>query len=661
MKLHGVRPALAVAVFAAAILAACGGGGGGGTGTGGPPPVITTPTPPPPTGYTPPSGAITLTAATSGGVFGSAITAGTANGLMTGEVASTPTEPPSGSAITQYSATVKETAGVGTSSTARSAESARALRALISQNHELQAADRLREQPTNPSAERRLFHTISATRSSAAQSRRTQAAQGTVGQTRQFKIQTANIGNSGGCAGGTSNGTYVCFVPITATLRAIGVHGNVWVDNQQSPGEYTIANEFQTIASRFDAYYATETAAFGPAFYPTSQPVAFTYSASKPQCDSSGNALPQPAWQSTDLRGANGTSIDIVITDALAGTGEGGYYTVVNEVSQQVWDCAPAPKPISNNTSMFVISGNNYSGLGAGIPAQNESYWLNTDVPRSSSHELQHLIHAHYKFFRPIATQTGNGSFDDTFIDEGCSMLAEDLATDPSAGQHIDTPRFSFAYLLEPSLFSLTSFTGFQPNPSSTSANAPYGYFTNTAGNYGQAYLFIRYLYDRFPGALSTIYNTPGPDGSGSSAPGVAPVLAAAGGESYPQLYREFATAVSAQNTSAAAAPYQFSSAVMLRGNVDVPSIRPGAQSTRHLGFGGPQPPETFANNLPTGFLTLGPGVTATTFILDGGILFLPSANGPSGNTITVTIPGAPALEGSLIQGTLPTPPPTST
>ena len=161
---------------------------------------------------------------------------------------------------------------------------------------------------------------------------------------------------------------------------------------------------------------------------------------------------------------------------------------------------------------------------------------------------------------------------------------------------------------------------------------------------------------------FKTVDPTPGADPASQSPPAtVGPVLAAAGGESFAQLYREFATAVSAQNTSAATPPYQFSSAVVLRGNVDVPSVRPGAQSTRHLGFGGPQPPETFTNNLPTGFLTLGPGVTATTFILDGGILYLPSANGPSGNTISVSIPSAPSLEGSLIQGTLPTPPPTST
>ena len=661
-----------VAVFAAAMLAACGGGGGGGGGSvcpafgcGGS--VVPTPTPvptgTPASGYVAPAGAITLMSGTAGGLLGSAILPASSDGLFTVEAASTPTEPPSGGTLPQYSVTVKETAGVGTSSAARSTQSTRALQAVIAESHQLQTADRLRERPSNVSAQRALFRSVGATRSASAQLRRTQAAPGTVGQTRQFKILTANIGNAGGCAGGSTSGAYVCNVTITTTLRAVGSHANVWVDNAQSAGEYTIAGEFQTIATRFDSYYNIETSAFGTAFYPGSSPILFTFGAApKTQCDANGNQLPQNQWQSVDLTGANGTSIDLVITDALAGTGEGGYYTIANELPQSVWDCGTAPKQVSNFTSMFVITGNNYSGVGGGAPAQNENFWLNTDVPRSASHELQHLLHSHYKYFRPYATNSGTASFDDAFIEEGCSMLAEDLATDPSPGQHLDTPRYSFSYLLEPSLFSLTSFTGYQPNPTSTGSNPPYGFYSNTAGSYGQAYLFIRYLYDRFgASALTTIYNTPGADPANTSPPAtVGPVIAAAGGESFAQLYREFATAVSAQNTSAAASPYQFSTAIVLRGNVDVPSVRTGAQSTRHLGFAGPQPPETFSNNLPTGFLALGPGVTATTFLLDGGILYLPSANGTSGDSINVTVSGAPSLEGSLIQGTLPTPPPSS-
>ncbi|MDQ6944194.1 MAG: hypothetical protein M3169_16975 [Candidatus Eremiobacteraeota bacterium] len=416
-------------------------------------------------------------------------------------------------------------------------------------------------------------------------------------------------------------------------------------------GEFTnVPGEFSQIAQKFDAYYATETAAFAPAFYPGLAPVTFQYDTSKnkTQCDPAGNDLGSGNYKSTDLSGSNGTSIDIVITDALAGTGEGGYYYGGNELPQEVWNCA-APSPtraVSNNTSMFVITSNNYPVL-TNAPQFNESYWLNTDVPRSMSHELQHLLHSHYKVFKPAI---GNGvpTFDDAFVEEGMSMLAEDLAAD---GVHIDTPRFSFIYLLEPSLYSLTSFTGFQPNPTGNSPT--YGFFTNTAGNYGQAYLFQRYMYDRFGAAeITSIYNS-----TASSATAVS----AAANESFAQLYREFAAAVSAQGTSAATSPYGFSSAIVLRGNADVPSRRTGSQSTRHYTFGGPQPPETFTNNVPTGFLFVGPGTSGTTNLIDGATLFLPVSNSAAGSIVTVSAPSAPNYQGASVQGTLPTPPPTST
>ena len=81
----------------------------------------------------------------------------------------------------------------------------------------------------------------------------------------------------------------------------------------------------------------------------------------------------------------------------------------------------------------------------------------------------------------------------------------------------------------------------------------------------------------------------------------------------------------------------------------------------RHLVFGGPQPPETFANDVPTGFLTLAPGTTSTTNVIDGATLFLPLAAGANGATVTVSAPSAPAFQGVTVQGALPTPTPSST
>lgn len=639
------------ALFALCV-AACGGGGGGTSGGGGvvptPAPTVTTP------GFVAATGAITLIPG-SGGTLGSNLLPASADGVFVAQVPTTPTLPPGGTALTQYAVTVKETAGTTPSSGLRVPAADRvALVGRIAENHAIVHADGLREVAIDATAVRRAFSTLRVTSAAASIGRRPLAAP-TPGAVRQFAILTSNIGNAGGCAGNTTSGTYQCNVPITATLKAVSQHGNVWIDQKSLnyPGEFANADaDAQTIAANFDRYYATEGAAFGPAWNAQLPPVVPAFSTQHVQCAKDGSDLPSSQYTSVDLSGSTTQSIDIVITDALAGTGEGGYYYTVNELPQSVWDCATPPKPISNGRPMVVITGNNYQGLGASIPQFNETYWLNTDVPRSLSHELQHLLHAHNKVLFPAFAGSAP-TFDATFIDEGCSMLAEDLATDPAPGQHLDTPRYTYTYLLEPSLFSLTAFTGYQPNPTSATPNTPYGWYSNTAGSYGQAYLFQRYLYDRFgAAALKAIY--------ASTASGVGPVVAAANGEPFAQLQLEFAAAIAAQSSPASASPYAFSSAVTLRGDVDVPSIRPGALSTRHLTFGGPQPPESFGNVVPVAGAALAPGTTLSTFIVDGGTLFLPAVNGATGASIVVNGTGFPLSAGALVQGALPTPAPAS-
>jgi len=660
MTLHRFRPAFAVVVVAVA-LAACGGGGGGGAvpggGGGG-----ATPTPVPTA--TPGAAGISLLTPSAGNVLVAGVSASAADELAIAQVATTPGAPSAGGSLAQYAATLNETAGVSSSSAARDAASARSaqLRQRIIEARQAARADALRERTFPVDAQRALMRGITALPGRAVQSagRTTKAAPGTVGQQRQFKILTSNIGNSGGCSGGTTAGGYQCNTTITATLMAVGAHGNIWVDNASlnTAGEFTIPGEFTQVAADFDHYYAVETAAFAPAFYPGTPAVTFSYDSAhgKNQCDAGGNDIGSANRKSTDISGSNGTSIDVVITDALAGTGEGGYYYGNNEIPQELWNCVPGTnRPVSNNTSMFVIGGNNYPAAPPQLLQFNESFWLNTDMPRGMSHELQHLLHNHWKVLRPEVTG-GTATFDDSFVDEGMSMLAEDLATDPAPGQHLDTPKYTFVFLLEPSLFSLTAFAGYQPNPTSTAQNPPYGWYTNTIGSYGQAYLFQRYLYDRFgSGEIQSIYN--------STQTSVGAVSAAAN-EPFAQLFREFALAVSAQNTSVAVAPYQFSSAVTLRGNVDVPSRRVAPLNVRHYVFGGPQPPELFSNNQPSGFLTMSPGQSGSTFIVDGGTLYVPAANGSTGSTVRITAPaapGPPSYQGGSVQGTLPTPPPSST
>src|ERR1700730_5693883 len=95
--------------------------------------------------------------------------------------------------------------------------------------------------------------------------------------------------------------------------------------------------------------------------------------------------------------------ISILITDALVGTGEGGYFYSGNLFAQNVLNCSTPPHPVSNELPMVVIGSDNYM-TGPNLPQYNPSYWLGTDVPRSLSHELQHYLHNVNKYYGRLAT-----------------------------------------------------------------------------------------------------------------------------------------------------------------------------------------------------------------------------------------------------------------
>jgi len=167
----------------------------------------------------------------------------------------------------------------------------------------------------------------------------------------------------------------------------------------------------------------------------------------------------------------------------------------------------------------------------------------------------------------------------------------------------------------------------------------------------------MRYIYDRFGGtaALQRLY--------ASHALHAGPALAAANGESFEQLYSEFALAVAAQANGTAVGDdprYSFGPEITLRGPVNVTSRRSAPLNVRHLVFGGPQPPETFdANNVPNGRLTLVPGGSATIAVMAGATLYFPLTPAPGGATVRASS-ALPILQGGLVQGQVPTPQPTS-
>ena len=230
-------------------------------------------------------------------------------------------------------------------------------------------------------------------------------------------------------------------------------------------------------------------------------------------------------------------------------------------------------------------------------------------------------------------------------------MLAEDLVLGAGANppQSADTQTFAFDYLFTPGNFSLTAFAGYDVDP--LGSGTTYGFFRSTAGNYGGAYLFARYLYDRFGGdtALHRVYADLTP--ANSSLANVSPIQSEANGEPFAQLYSEFAEALAARNVASAGDPrFQFSSNVLLRGVATLP-IPGGAVWNQR--FNGPRSPEDLTSATPgtTARIKLTPGGTVTMKLITGATLF-PNVAASGGSVVQANV-AAPALgvNAALVQG----------
>ncbi|HTD37677.1 MAG TPA: hypothetical protein VK669_09190 [Candidatus Limnocylindrales bacterium] len=464
-----------------------------------------------------------------------------------------------------------------------------------------------------------------------------------VGATRVFHVAQGTItGSSSSCTAPQQSAGSDCWLDVTATLQAVSNHAYVWVDNAvTSNASYGYsAADWNTTASTFDTDYARETVAYGPAFFTTSNGYE--------QCDTSGNPLPTGSYQpSVDLSGSD-PHISMLITNALESTGEGGYFDFRNDLNDQELNCATkAPHMPSNQLPMFVAGADKYSST-----TYDETFWRNYDMPRTLPHEFQHYLHALNKVLVPDLNQNNTGWFDDSVVDEGCSELAEDLVL----GSGVNSPQSweprvdSFFYLYQPGNFSVPAFTGYDSDPLSTSSTPPYAFYHNTAGSYGAAYLLARYMYDRFGGdaAMHRLYASHAqPSGSGAN---LQPIVAEAGnGETWAQLYSEFAAALAARNVASTDPRFTFGSNVLLRGQWSL--TIPGG-GTYNVLFNGPRSPEDLTNSTPETLprIKLTPGSTVQAKLITGATLFFNVA--PSGGSLVeLNSTSAPSVDGALTQG----------
>jgi hypothetical protein len=586
-------------------------------------------------GYVAPTGGVTQLGPNQTDIFSSSLLGASTDGTFVVQSADAPAEP-SGAAVplTEYNVTVSESAaGQKPSSTDRSAASSFAVRADGSALHYRARRDVNQALITRMS--RKIAGLARVARSPQAV-RRTQAL--ALNTQRTFHVIQGTITGAGQtCAAPQITIGPYCYLNVIATLQNISNHGYVWVDNAFDSSYNFSGADWSATGAAFDTDYARETVAFGPVFFSPSQNYG--------QCDAQGNAIaPTQAQPTVDYTGTD-PHVSILVTKALENTGEGGYFYVGDLLNDQQLNCVFGNNQHipSNGTQLFVMGGDKY-------PNTDENYWRTQDMTRTLPHEFQHMLHAVNKLLVPDLNQNGAGAVDDSFVDEGESMLAEDLVN-PNNAQSNDTLLTSFEYLYNPANFSLTAWVGYDADPLDTSTDPAFGFFRSTSGNYGEGYLFARYLYDRFGGdaalhrAYANLSNTP------VGVANLAPVVAEANnGESFAQLYSDFAAALAARKVASTDSRFTFNPTVFLVGSKTVPV--PGG--TWDIVMNGPRSPDDITSTHPLDLprIKLTASSTVSAKLITGATLFFNAA--PSGGSIvSLTSTSAPAnsVYGALVQG----------
>lgn len=352
---------------------------------------------------------------------------------------------------------------------------------------------------------------------------------------------------------GTSNLTYQ---GVATTLEGQSTYLNVWVDNADV-GQLT-QSEWQQVADDFVSIYTTDVADFGSPRFPqlgTAQTPNTFAECTSLNGPSVSNYEVQPNF-SVDNNGY-GQQIDLVITDKL-GSGEGGYFSAINLVANASALCANA---YSNEAEVIFAESPVTSQGSEPVP-----FYLYGDALRTEAHEFQHLLHSVNKTYVGFA-QSGTEVFDPSWIDEGFSMLAEDLAfpslaSSPTGGPSGDPIRYAFAYLSDPSSYSLTSFEGYDCSPTATSTNCPKSIYNYTAGNYGAAYLFWRWAVDqKNVGILKQVIDDRRADANGNAVNnGVTETLTAFGGTyaTFNTMFDDFAIALAASQHYSPTGPFAY-------------------------------------------------------------------------------------------------------
>ncbi len=411
--------------------------------------------------------------------------------------------------------------------------------------------------------------------------RRTRSLPTTVGATANLWAQNAAIGSSTG-------GQYK---QVPATLEATTDHAYVWVDTSLVSAGEVGSSQAQQIGANFENGWASDTQHFGSEIY-SGKPVE---SDQAQYCNAAGT----PTGSGPAVVPSATRTVVFVINPASLGGGVGGYFDPSNFMPDAELQCdgyARANGIHSNETPMIYLGWFNANGA---------AYELQEDLVRGPAHEFQHLIN----FVNHALDGNDLGAYEDTFINEGLSMLAQDLAVPrmyPSLGHDVeDAMRHANLWLAAPQDYSLTGFSGVDPSQSAAAFNC--------SGCYGGSFLFQRYLYDRF-GGDGYLHQVEAGTALGLDH------IAAITGESDAQLMTDFGVALAANTPggSGASGPYAFAGIPF---GQTVPSQFAGQSiAVPMVGVANPAPGGgTFGGPYEGGYIFLSvPGASSSLSLVDG-------------------------------------------
>lgn len=327
-------------------------------------------------------------------------------------------------------------------------------------------------------------------------------------------------------------------IQVQATLLAQTTHTNIWIDSSLQLSQSQLAQ----IGADAENAYASDTAHFASPDYGSNAPGL------QPQfnaCSSGGGktgTAPAYIQEPPDHR------IDVMLVNGQNLGGLGGYFSAANLMTQATLNCLNGSSgEYESNQAPFIFVG--------WFPSSGNAYDLQEDLVRSTAHELQHLINFVNHAILPSGASSGsfNGN-EEPYINEGLSMLAQDLAVQAMYGSRgvqfdvDDALSRASVYLAGPANYSLSAFTG--ADPVSWGGNGTPQYNCG-GGCYGGAYLFQRYLRDRFGGdAYTHDIEMSGVTGNAN--------LQKVTGESASSLFGDFALAMAANTLAVASSDPRF-------------------------------------------------------------------------------------------------------